>query len=175
MPTANDRGNARKMILKTPRLILRPFAANHLDCMAELMANKDFMRFSMGADDARTSAGFSPQSVRLGPRWCAITIRHHCALERNARWLLRLFSPGSRRQNGNRDRLSTAARFLAPRTRYRGGARRSRSRFPRFEVRARDLVNPSGKPCLAPSGGKKWNDSGKGDDLQRFPDIRFRN
>jgi len=36
MPTANDRGNARKMILKTPRLILRPFAANDLDCMAEL-------------------------------------------------------------------------------------------------------------------------------------------
>jgi RimJ/RimL family protein N-acetyltransferase len=36
------------MILETPRLILRPFAADDFDRMAELMANKDFMRFSMG-------------------------------------------------------------------------------------------------------------------------------
>ena len=36
------------MILETPRLILRPFAADDLDRMAELMANKDFMGFSMG-------------------------------------------------------------------------------------------------------------------------------
>ena len=36
------------MILETPRLILRPFAAGDLDRMADLMANKDFMRFSMG-------------------------------------------------------------------------------------------------------------------------------
>jgi hypothetical protein len=37
-----------KMILETSPLILRPFAADDLDRMAELMANKDFMRFSMG-------------------------------------------------------------------------------------------------------------------------------
>jgi [ribosomal protein S5]-alanine N-acetyltransferase len=36
------------MILETPRLILRPLAVDDLDGMAELMANKDFMRFSMG-------------------------------------------------------------------------------------------------------------------------------
>lgn len=36
------------MMLETPRLILRPFAIEDLDRMAELMANKDFMRFSMG-------------------------------------------------------------------------------------------------------------------------------
>jgi len=36
------------MILETPRLILRPFVADDLDRMAKLMANKDFMRFSMG-------------------------------------------------------------------------------------------------------------------------------
>ena len=34
------------MILETPRSILRPFAAGDLDRMAELMANKNFMRFS---------------------------------------------------------------------------------------------------------------------------------
>jgi [ribosomal protein S5]-alanine N-acetyltransferase len=36
------------MILETSRLMLRPFAADDLDRIAELMANKDFMRFSMG-------------------------------------------------------------------------------------------------------------------------------
>ena len=36
------------MILETPRLILRPFADEDLDRMAELMADKNFMRFSMG-------------------------------------------------------------------------------------------------------------------------------
>ena len=36
------------MIVEIPRLILRPFAPDDLDRMAELMANKDFMRFSMG-------------------------------------------------------------------------------------------------------------------------------
>jgi [ribosomal protein S5]-alanine N-acetyltransferase len=36
------------MTPETSRLILRPFAADDLDRIAELMANKDFMRFSMG-------------------------------------------------------------------------------------------------------------------------------
>ena len=36
------------MLLETSRLILRPFVPDDLDCMAKLMANKDFMRFSMG-------------------------------------------------------------------------------------------------------------------------------
>jgi [ribosomal protein S5]-alanine N-acetyltransferase len=35
-------------MLETPRLTLRPFAAADLDRLAELMANKDFMRFSLG-------------------------------------------------------------------------------------------------------------------------------
>ena len=36
------------MMLETPRLILRPFTPADLDRLAELMANKDFMRFSLG-------------------------------------------------------------------------------------------------------------------------------
>ena len=39
---------SNSMTLETPRLILRPFAAEDLDRMAALMANKDFMRFSLG-------------------------------------------------------------------------------------------------------------------------------
>src|SRR5438132_14377267 len=35
-------------ILETSRLILRPFREDDLDLLAELMANPDFMRFSLG-------------------------------------------------------------------------------------------------------------------------------
>jgi [ribosomal protein S5]-alanine N-acetyltransferase len=37
-----------QMILETPRLILRPFQAEDIGRLAELMANRDFMRFSLG-------------------------------------------------------------------------------------------------------------------------------
>jgi ribosomal-protein-alanine N-acetyltransferase len=36
------------MILETPRLILRPFREEDVERLAELMANRDFMRFSLG-------------------------------------------------------------------------------------------------------------------------------
>ena len=36
------------MILETPRLILRPFRDHDIGRLAELMANRDFMRFSLG-------------------------------------------------------------------------------------------------------------------------------
>ena len=37
-----------QMILETPRLILRPFQDEDIGRLAELMANRDFMRFSLG-------------------------------------------------------------------------------------------------------------------------------
>ena len=36
------------MILETARLILRPFRQEDIERLAELMANRDFMRFSLG-------------------------------------------------------------------------------------------------------------------------------
>jgi [ribosomal protein S5]-alanine N-acetyltransferase len=36
------------MILETSRLILRPFRQEDIECLADLMANRDFMRFSLG-------------------------------------------------------------------------------------------------------------------------------
>jgi len=35
-------------VLETPRLVLRPFREDDVDRMAELFANRDFMRFSLG-------------------------------------------------------------------------------------------------------------------------------
>jgi RimJ/RimL family protein N-acetyltransferase len=44
--------------LQTPRLLLRSFVAEDLDKMAALMADKDFMRFSLGAFSREQTAGF---------------------------------------------------------------------------------------------------------------------
>ena len=45
-------------ILQTARLILRPFGENDVDLMAELMANSDFMRFSLGVYSREQTAAF---------------------------------------------------------------------------------------------------------------------
>jgi RimJ/RimL family protein N-acetyltransferase len=44
--------------IETRRLILRPFQAEDLDCMAKLMANPDFMRFSSGTYSREETAAF---------------------------------------------------------------------------------------------------------------------
>jgi ribosomal-protein-alanine N-acetyltransferase len=46
------------MTLETPRLILRPFREKDLDLLAELMANPDFMRFSLGVFSREQTASF---------------------------------------------------------------------------------------------------------------------
>ena len=44
--------------LQTPRLWLRPFSENDLDHLAALMANTDFMRFSLGVLSREQTAAF---------------------------------------------------------------------------------------------------------------------
>jgi len=44
--------------LQTPRLLLRAFAESDLDEMSALMANPDFMRFSLGVFSREQTAGF---------------------------------------------------------------------------------------------------------------------
>jgi RimJ/RimL family protein N-acetyltransferase len=44
--------------LQTPRLLLRSFTESDLDEMAALMANQDFMRFSLGLFSRQQTAGF---------------------------------------------------------------------------------------------------------------------
>src|SRR5437667_1333672 len=45
-------------VLETARLTLRPFGKEDLDLLAELMANPDFMRFSLGPKTHRQTAAF---------------------------------------------------------------------------------------------------------------------
>jgi hypothetical protein len=49
---------AFRMILEAPRLILRPFREKDVDLLAELMANEDFMRFSLGVYSRKQTAAF---------------------------------------------------------------------------------------------------------------------
>jgi RimJ/RimL family protein N-acetyltransferase len=44
--------------LQTPRLNLRPFSEDDLDDLSTLMANADFMRFSLGLFSREETAGF---------------------------------------------------------------------------------------------------------------------
>ena len=46
------------MVLNTLRLILRPFRAEDVDLLAELMANPDFMRFSLGPFSGEQTVAF---------------------------------------------------------------------------------------------------------------------
>jgi len=45
-------------VLETARLILRPFGDEDVDLLAELMANRDFMRFSLGVFSREQTAAF---------------------------------------------------------------------------------------------------------------------
>ena len=101
MPRPGIAAEGGKMILETPRLILRPFAAGDLDRMVELMANKDFMRFSMGPMTQEQTKGFLDKVIGWDlermPSQFAMIVRSSEALAGYGSF----FSPRSRWQNGN--------------------------------------------------------------------------
>ena len=64
-------------VLETARLILRPFGEEDVDPLAELMANRDFMRFSLGAFSREQTAAF----LKKNPKPSTAEIRN--ALQNN--------------------------------------------------------------------------------------------
>jgi ribosomal-protein-alanine N-acetyltransferase len=66
-------------ILETARLTLRPFREEDVDLLAELMANPDFMRFSLGPKTREQTAAFLENVIdwhRAGlPSLFAVVIR----------------------------------------------------------------------------------------------------
>jgi [ribosomal protein S5]-alanine N-acetyltransferase len=67
------------MFLETTRITLRPFSEGDLDRLAELMANSDFMRFSVGVFTREQTAAFLQKLIdwdRSGlPSQFAVIIR----------------------------------------------------------------------------------------------------
>jgi RimJ/RimL family protein N-acetyltransferase len=72
------------MIIETQRLILRAFHEEDLDSLAELMANPDFMRFSLGVFTREQTAAFLEKVLnwnRAGlPSQFAVIIRSNGTL-----------------------------------------------------------------------------------------------
>jgi hypothetical protein len=60
MPRPGIAAQGGKMILETPRLILRPFAADDLDRMGGINGEQGFHAFLDGADDATANEEFPP-------------------------------------------------------------------------------------------------------------------
>ena len=71
-------------VLETPRLILRPFGEEDVDLLAELMANRDFMRFSLGAFSREQTAAFLKKTLGWKsaglPSLFAVIVREHSKL-----------------------------------------------------------------------------------------------
>ena len=66
-------------VLETPRLILRPFREEDVDLLAELMANTDFMRFSLGVFTRKQTRAFLDKNHWVGASWASIAICGHAS------------------------------------------------------------------------------------------------
>jgi RimJ/RimL family protein N-acetyltransferase len=70
--------------LETPRLILRPFGEEDVDLLAELMANRDFMRFSLGVFSREQTAAFLKKTLGWNsaglPSLFAVIVRENSKL-----------------------------------------------------------------------------------------------
>ncbi len=159
------------MQLQTERLILRSFREDDVDIMAQLFANPDFMRFSLGVFTERKQTIAFIEKVmgwdRAGiPSQFAViprdedTIIGYCGF---------FYHP----EHGIED-IEIGYR-LHPNYWNRGliteGARRPRSRVSRLEAIARHLAYPSRKRPLTSRGGEKWNEYREGNYVSRFSDA----
>jgi ribosomal-protein-alanine N-acetyltransferase len=69
------------IVLQTPRLILRSFSDGDLEAMSALMADPDFMRFSLGVYSREQTAGFLEKVCKRDreglPSQFAVILRAH--------------------------------------------------------------------------------------------------
>ena len=80
------------LLFKTERLILRAFRQEDVDTMAELFANPDFMRFSLGVyTERKQTVAFIAKVIGWDLREYAVAVCHGLARTRRAYWLLRFF------------------------------------------------------------------------------------
>jgi RimJ/RimL family protein N-acetyltransferase len=89
------------MILETPRLILRPFREEDIRRFAELMADSDFTRFSLGPYTYEQTQGVLQKFLSWNqadlPSQFAVIFRAN----NDPGWLLRFPSPQGRRKGRN--------------------------------------------------------------------------
>src|SRR6476469_7997362 len=157
------------MQLETKRLILRWFCEGDVDTMAQLFANPDFMRFSLGVFTERKQtvafiekvigwdrAGI-PSQFAVCPRrehavigYCGF--HHHPEVPGEVEIGYRLHP-----DYWNRGLITEAARAVRDHS------------FADFKLpRVISLIHPEKIPSR---GGEKWNEGGKGNYVSRFSDA----
>jgi Acetyltransferase (GNAT) domain len=159
-------------ILETERLVLRSFRAEDVDAMAQLFANPDFTCFSLGVYTERKKtvdfidkvmswdrAGI-PSLFAVIPRGDT-TIVGYCGFHHHPE------IPG---EVG----YPIASRLLESRLDHCGRARCARPRLCGRKTAARHFAGSSGKYPVTLRGGKKWNESRKGNYFSGVPDAGVR-
>jgi ribosomal-protein-alanine N-acetyltransferase len=157
------------MILQTARLILRPFQAEDIGRLAELMANSDFTRFSLGPytreqTETVLQKFLAWNKARL-PSQFAVVLRdnesvlgycgflHHPELPEEVEIDYRLDAT-----YWNRGLITEAACAVRDYA------------FLDFKLtRVISLIHPE-KHSFAPRGGENWYDAGKGNYVSRLSD-----
>ena len=159
------------MQLETERLVLRSFRREDVDAMAQLFANPDFMRFSLGVFTERKKtvdfiekvmgwdlAGMPSQFAVVSRGEHAVIgycgFHHHPEVPRR-----------------DRDRVPIASRLLESRPHHRSRACCARSRLCRFKTASRDFADSSGKYPVTSRGGEKWNEGREGNYFSRLSDA----
>jgi RimJ/RimL family protein N-acetyltransferase len=110
------------MTLQTPRLILRSFRKEDVDAMAQLFANPDFMRFSLGVFTERKQTIAFIRKPWAGSRWHPVAI---CRSPRNDDAIIGYhgFFIIRAQHRRPRDRLSASSGLLEPQPHYRSRTR----------------------------------------------------
>ena len=155
---------------KPQRLTLRSFREEDLDAMAELLANPDFMRFSLGVFTERkqTIAFIEKVTVldRAGlPSQFAVVPRGEDAIVGYCGFIITLKCQEKSRSGTHCIPITgTAASSLKRHA-------RARSRVCRFKTATRNFAGSSGKHPVTSRGGKEWNGGGKGNYVSGFSDA----
>ena len=156
--------------LETDRLILRSFRKKDVDVMAQLFADADFMRFSLGVFTERKQTVAFIEKVmgwdRAGiPSQFAVVPRGEEAVIGYCGFF---YHP----EHGIED-IEIGYR-LNPDYWNRGfiteAARRARLWLSRPEPVARYLTDSSGESAVTSGGGEEWNEDREGNYVSRFSD-----
>src|SRR5436309_3865465 len=155
------------MILETSRLILRPFQDEDIGRLAELMASRDFMRFSLGPYTREQTETVLQKFLSRNhaglPSQFAVVLRENNHLLGYCAFLHHHELP---EEIG----LPAGSCVLEPWSHHGSRTRCARLCVCRSKITTSDFPDSSGKHSLASCGRENWNDAGKGNYVSRLSD-----
>lgn len=159
--------------LQTPRLNLRSFAEGDLDEMSALMANADFMRFSLGVFSREQTAAFLEKirtREREGfPSQFGVVLRANERLIGYCGFFSQIVDDVEEIEIGYRIHPDHWGQGIATE------AAHAVRDYGFDELKLPRLISliPSGQCTLAPRSGEKWNDAREENGLPRFSHDRL--